>query len=86
MFTVMGAPRLLREIPVEYLCWHWQLRVIAQYPTPASFPVRTPRLMGLFLQAGIVPLSGGGFGSRSSVAIERQESPRGVEEVAEVAR
>ena len=73
----MGAPCLLREIPVKYLCW--QLRGIARYPTPASFPVRTPRLMGLFLQVGIVPLSGGGFGSRSSVESPKPRSEQGSE-------
>ena len=67
--AVMNAQRHLREIPVKYLCW--QLLVIARYPNPASFPARTLLLMGLFLQAGIVLLSGGGFESRSSVAIER---------------
>lgn len=82
--TVVSTLRHLREIPLEYL--RWQVRVLARYPAPTSFPVRivTPQLMGLFLQAGILPLSGGGCRSRSNAAIERQESPRDADEVAEV--
>ena len=90
VITVMGTPtsftRNSSEIPLVGRS-DWQLRVLARYPAPHQLfpPVRTvsPRLMGLLLQAGIVPLSGGGFGSRNSVAIECQEPPRAADEVAE---